>query len=123
MTKSPSDYDRRKQARLEKLGTDKPICGICGNTDWRTIEQHHIAGQKRDETVVLICANDHRIVTDDQKDHPEFDPAADPMLDKIGHFLLGLADMLKLIVEKLYEYGHALIKRAAGTPAEGCADV
>ena len=116
MTKLPSDYERRKQSRLEKLGTDKPICGICGNSDWRTIEQHHPAQQMHDDMVVLICANDHRIVTDDQKDHPPFDPAADPLLDKIGHFLLGLADMLKLIVEKLYEYGHALIKRAATTP-------
>lgn len=111
--KPSSDYERRKQARLEKLGTDKPVCGMCGNKDWRTIEQHHPAQQKRDDTVVLICANDHRIVTDDQKDHPEFDPAADPLLDKIGHFLLGMADMLKLIVEKLYEFGHALIERAA----------
>ena len=122
MTKSPSGAERRKQARLEKLGTDNPICGICGNSDWRTIEQHHVAGQKHDETVVLLCANDHRIVTDDQKDHAEVDPAADPFLNKIGHFLLGLADMLQLIVEKLYEFGLALIKQAAGSPGEGCAD-
>ena len=117
MTKSPSDYERRKQSRLEKLETDNPICGICGNKDWRMIEQHHPAQQMRDDMVVLVCANHHRIVTDDQKDHPPLDPAADPLLDKIGHFLLGLANMLKLIVEKLYEYGHALIKRAATAPS------
>ena len=34
------------------------------------------------------------------------------MLDSIGHFLLGLADMLRLIVEKLSAFGLALIERA-----------
>lgn len=110
---SPSDYERRKQARLEKLGTNNPICGICGDQHWNRIELHHIGGQQRDEAVVRICANCHRDASDSQKDHPPFNPAADPLLDQIGHFLLGLADMLMLIVEKLYEFGHALLERAA----------
>ena len=96
-----SDYERRKQARLEKLGTNSPKCGICGNSNWRCIEQHHIADHKRDGAMALLCANCHRKVTDDQKDHPPFDPEADTLLDAIGHFLLGLADMLRIAVEKL----------------------
>ena len=39
------------------------------------------------------------------------------MLQTIGHFLLGLADLLRLAVEKLREFGLTLIERA-GT-AEG----
>ena len=113
---TPSNYERRKQARLEKLGTHNPICGICGNNDWRCIEQHHIGTQSRLDILALICANCHRKVTDDQKDHPSFDPTADPMLDQIGHFLLGLADMLRDIVEQLYKFGLALIARAAVSP-------
>lgn len=66
---------------------------------------------------VLICCNCHKVLSDDQKDHPGFDPNADPMLNAIGHFLLGLADMLKLIVDKLYAFGLALIERAS--PASG----
>lgn len=121
MTTSNSAYEGRKQARLEKLGTDSPICGVCGAHDWRFIQLHHIGSQKRDDTLALLCANCHCIVTDDQKDHPPFDAAADPFLDKVGHFLLGLADMLKLIVERLYEFGHDLIKRAAQIPSEAVA--
>lgn len=112
MENSSLKYERRKQTRLEKLGTNNPICGTCGNCDWRCIQKHHPDDHKRDEVTVLLCANCHCIVTDDQKDHPCFDPEADPLLDKIGHFLLGLADMLKIIVEKLLEFGQALIERS-----------
>lgn len=107
------DNERRKQSRLEKLGCNDPKCCICGNADWRVLELHHVAAIGRDvATVIIICANHHRILTDGQKDHPSFDPSAEPFLDKVGHFLLGMADMLKLIVEKLYEFGHGLIERA-----------
>ena len=105
--------ETRKQNRLEKLGTNEPLCGICGEADWRVMDLHHIADHGRDDLTVCICANDHRRVTDDQKDHPPISAGADPLLDKIGHFLLGLADMLKLIVERLYEFGHKLIERAS----------
>lgn len=113
--------EARKQARLEKLGTNEPRCGTCGETDWRTIEQHHVADHKRDEAMALICANCHRKVTDDQKDHPAFDSTADPFLDRIGHFLLGVADLLILIVAKLVEFGNALIAKAKGGTGEALA--
>lgn len=102
-----------KQDRLDKLGTNNPICGMCGETDWRVMELHHVADHGRDDLTVRICANDHRRVTYDQKLHPEFDPNADPLLDRVGHFLIGLADMLRFIVERLAEFGLALIERAA----------
>jgi hypothetical protein len=35
------------------------------------------------------------------------------MLANIGHFMLGLADMLRRIVAKLSEFGLALIGRAS----------
>lgn len=105
--------EARKQSRFEKLGTDNPVCGMCGETDWRVMELHHVADHKRDKATVLLCRNCHRKVSDDQKDHPRFSPSNDTMLDCIGHFLLGLADMLRLIVEKLYAFGLALIERAA----------
>lgn len=105
--------ERRKQRRLGKLGTNDPHCGFCGFHDWRCIEEHHGADYGRDETTVLTCRNCHRILSDDQRDHPAHNPNADPMLDMIGHFLLGLADMLRVILAKLYEFAHALIERAA----------
>lgn len=105
--------ETRMQNRLAKLGTNEPRCGICGETDWRVMDLHHVADHKRDELTVLLCANCHRKVTDDQRDHPPLDRDAEPMLDRIGHFMLGLADMLRLIVEKLIQFGNYLIERAA----------
>ena len=112
MNDNEREYERLKQLRLEKLGTNTPRCAMCPETDWRVMEQHHVAGAGRDPTTVILCANHHRIVTYDQKGHPSSDTAADPLLARTGHFILGLADMLRVIVEKLVEFGHALIKRA-----------
>lgn len=113
--------EARKQNRLEKLGTNNPICGTCGETDWRVFEQSHVADYGRDDLTVCQCRNCHRKKSDDEKDHPAFNPNADPFLDKIGHFLLGFADMLCQIVEKLYEFGLALIERAAFSNETGTA--
>lgn len=107
--------ERRKQKRLEALGSNDPHCGMCGEHHWTTLELHHVAGRQHDGTLVTLCRNCHRKVSDDQKDHPGLDPQADPALAGIGHFLLGLADMLRIVVAKLCEYGDALIQRASGT--------
>jgi hypothetical protein len=101
-----------KRRRLKKLKTNIPHCGMCGETDWRCIEEHHVAGRRRDPMTVLLCANDHLKVTDDQIDHPSWKECHDPLLDRIGHAMLGLADMFRVVVEWLVEFGHALIERA-----------
>lgn len=103
----------RMQRRLEILGSNTPLCGTCGERDWRCLEQHHVADHGRDDCTVWICRNCHRKRSDDQKDHPVFNPAADPMLDMIGHFLLGFADMLRDVLDKLYEFALALIERGS----------
>lgn len=110
MTEEELARETRKQRRHEALGTNEPRCGTCGERDWRCIERHHPSDFRRDETTVLICRNCHRKLSDDQKDHPAFDPNADKMLDSIGHFLLGLADMLRIVIERLYVFGRALIE-------------
>jgi hypothetical protein len=33
-------------------------------------------------------------------------------MDRIGHFLLGLADLFELLIKKLREFGEALIAQA-----------
>lgn len=106
------DNERRRQSRLHKLGTNTPHCAMCGNSDWRVIEEHHPDTRKRDKLIVLLCANHHRMVTDDQKDHPPGLDGCDQFLLSVGNFLLGLADMLATIIERLYEFGNTLIARA-----------
>jgi hypothetical protein len=106
------DHEKRKQNRLHKIGSNNPRCATCGNNDWRVLEEHHPGARKRDKLVVLLCANHHRIVTDDQKDHPKDHPNVDEFLARVGNFLLGLADMLRLVLDRLYEFGEELIVRA-----------
>jgi hypothetical protein len=110
----PARTDRSKQRRLKELGSVKPLCAMCGESDWRCLEAHHVAGQRRDSTTIILCANDHLRMSDEQYEHRAFDPTADPLLDKIGHFLLGLADMLRIIVDALVEFGNQLIAHAQG---------
>lgn len=105
--------EARKQNRLERFGTNDPRCGVCGEADDRILEAHHVAGRRHDDITVLVCRNCHGKVSDDQRDYPAFDPDADAFLCAVGGFLLGLAALLRLIVEKLIEFGNELIERAA----------
>ena len=118
MNNNDFERERRKQRRLEKLGSNNPLCGMCGESDDRTLELHHVAGRKHDETVAILCRNCHRKVSDDQSDHPATTGTADPLLASIGNFLLGLADMLAIIVSKLCEFGHDLIARSSEPKGE-----
>lgn len=111
--------ETRKQNRLERFGTNTPRCGACGEADHRCLEAHHVAGRKHDDTSVLVCRNCHRKVSDDQRDYPALDPDADAFLDTVGRFLLGLADLLRLIVERLIAFGNELIERAAPNAVGG----
>jgi hypothetical protein len=108
--------EARKQRRLEALGTNEPVCGTCGESDWRCFELHHVAGQHHDETTVLLCFNCHRKVSDDQKSLPPFHAEADPMLAAIGQFLLGLALLFRRIIEALEKFGRELIERSMPGP-------
>jgi hypothetical protein len=106
----------KREARLqrmhERLGVDRPRCVECGLDDVRCLEAHHIAGRTFDDATVIFCRNHHRILSDDQKDHPQ--PIGDePALhERAGHFLKGLADLFALLVAKLHEYGDGLIEFA-----------
>lgn len=112
MTELELKKEARRQRRLEKLGTNKPRCGVCGESSWQCLELHHAAGQAHGDATVILCRNCHRKATDDQKDHPRSNPEADRTLCSIGYFLLGLADMLRLVVEKLYAFGCELVERS-----------
>jgi hypothetical protein len=101
-----------RQRRLNKLRTSQPRCAMCGETDWRCIEQHHPAGRKRDAMTVLLCANDHLRMTDEQRSHSSAGDDADPILVRISNFLRGLADMLRVIAERLIEFADELLECA-----------
>lgn len=109
--------ERRRQRIIERLGTDTPRCAACGEHDIRCLEAHHVAGRRYDPLTSVLCANCHRKVTDAQKDHPPPVTDGDAFLESVGHFLLGLADMLRTVLEQIAAFGEALIERARSHPA------
>jgi hypothetical protein len=105
--------EKRRQTTLERLGTNTPCCAECGETDWRCLELHHIAGRDFDaDATAILCRNCHRKLSDDQKDHPPLASSHPSQFDRIGHFLLGLADLLVRLAGKCREFGYVLIEYA-----------
>ena len=112
--KKPDAEDRLEQ-RYRKLGTRNPVCVCCGHDDPFALELHHIAGRNHHDDVAIVCRNCHRRLSDNQLDHPEDRDGQDTMLATIGHYLMGLADLFRMLAETLLEFGKALIDLANGT--------
>ena len=109
--------DMRKQRALERLGTNDPRCLCCGEEDWHCLEFHHLAGQKFGEEGAVVCRNCHRKLSDPQKDHPPALTSSQPgLLERVGHFLLGLADLLEMLIRVMRGYGGQLIEAAIHCP-------
>lgn len=111
-TKLNRDKERRKQKRLEMLGSNHPICIICGEDDWRCFEQHHIAGKAYGDELCTVCRNCHRKLSDEQYDHPKQIGKPPCNHEAIGHILLGLADLFILLAASFKKYGLFLIESA-----------
>jgi len=120
MDKQSKARERRKQARLERLKTERPVCIACGNHDWRCFEDHHIAGCKYCALTAVHCKNCHAIASDKQYDHPTILFTTPSKEDAIGRLLLGLADFFEQLIETLREFGKHLID-IARTPGDGAA--
>jgi hypothetical protein len=62
--------DARRERAYERLGTRNPRCGCCGKNDWRVLELHHPSRRAHDAAfVIIMCANCHKQLSDEQKDH------------------------------------------------------
>jgi hypothetical protein len=112
VNKAEREKERRRQQACERLGTAKPVCVTCGEDNPHCLERHHIAAQNYDPAVVQICRNCHRKLSDDQRDHGAAVDEPPSPLERAGHLLLGLADFLALLIEKLREIGRLLICEA-----------
>jgi len=115
MTKRVDEEDR-KQQQLRRLGTQNPCCVACGEASPAVLELHHIAGRKHDDDLSIVCRNCHRKLSDKQRDQnaPVSAPNREDSLSRIGHYLLGLADLLAMIVEALRRFGNWLLGEAVG---------
>lgn len=112
MNKKFQNQQRRKQDRLEKLGTQKPVCVICGQSDWRCFEDHHVAGCKYCALTAVHCKNCHAIASEMQRNHPPPIPGTPSMEEAIGRLLLGLADFFEQLIQILRNFGEYLIESA-----------
>ncbi len=116
------ESEKRKEARRrqahERLGSANFRCVICGKGNPHCLELHHVAGRKFGNELVPVCRNCHSELSDDQKDHPR--PISDDpgLLERIGHYLHGFADMLALAAERLKEFGRMLIEEARAIAAK-----
>jgi hypothetical protein len=89
--------EKRRQSRLERLGSNNPHCLFCAEDDPCCLEQHHLAGRKFASAEVTICRNHHRKLSDKQKDHPPIGSRTPTPLECLGRLLLGIADALELL--------------------------
>ena len=106
------ERERRNQQCVERLGVERPVCALCGEDDLRCLERHHIAGRAYDNDVAIACRNCHRKLSDDQFDHPEALGGSPTPLERIGHYLIGLAELFALLAQTLKKFGNALIETA-----------
>ena len=110
MPKKPLDRDDRLEQQYRRLGRRGPTCLGCGESDPFCLELHHVASHQHHEDTCIVCRNCHRKLTDQQHDHKP--PSASEVQGQdaaIGHYLLGLADVLFMIVNVLRKFGKKLI--------------
>ena len=112
MSKSQLSKEERIEQAKRRLGSDHHVCAVCGHNKPLALELHHLEGQKHGETLASVCRNCHRELSDDQIDHPHDVPGQDSFLAHVGHLLMGLAELFRLIAERFVEFGQELIARA-----------
>lgn len=103
------DPEARAQARQDRLGPDAR-CVLCGESDTRCLERHHVAGQHFANTLVVVCRNCHRKLSDDQRDHPPPSAADPPLLERFAHWLMGVADLLQDLADAMRAWGKLLLR-------------
>lgn len=97
----------------ERLGSNEPRCLHCGEDFAHCLELHHVAGRAMHDDVVIECRNCHRKLSELQKDHPPITSQPPHILEVIGRYLLGIADLLRLLIGRLDEFGRKLLDLAA----------
>lgn len=113
MNKQDIDAERRRQRRLEEMGTNSPICLACGYTKkWYNFHGHHIAGQNYDrEAIEFFCTRCHGDFTERQRYHPRALPGPPRATERLEHFCLGLDDILTAINHFMSEWSDQLNER------------
>jgi hypothetical protein len=110
-----TNADIRRQQAIKRVGGQSKQCVICPESYESCIEQHHIAARANHPETHPVCRNCHRKLSDAQRDHPAQVSSPPSLLEVVGHYLLGLADMLVLVAQSLIAFGKDLIAQARQT--------
>jgi hypothetical protein len=119
-----SDRESRREQRYRQLGSRSANCRICGEKDpfvltglhpscicyechrrqqgRRSQEAHHFAGRRNLPLTVPALGNDHRILSDMQRDWPETtlrNPHESPLLRSAGA-LRGWLDIMHFLIDR-----------------------
>lgn len=109
--------ERRRQFRLEQLGSNDPKCPFCNEDDPACLELHHLSGKKFGDDLIPVCRNCHRKLSDWQKDHPPILRGQPDTLECFGRLLLGIADALELLISLIRRAAEYLIEIGQGSRA------
>lgn len=99
----------RNEKRLQKLGSDKPVCCLCGyadpisliKADRTLLEKHHLAG-RHEGPIVPLCRNCHAELTEiQQSEDRKFNAPERSPLEAAAAFLEGLAVVFRYLAESL----------------------
>ena len=119
MSNHYSEAERRRQKALTRLGHRNPRCVVCGEDFPKCLEAHHIGGRKHDDATEFVCLNCHQKLSDAQLDHPGAPKREATREERIGYFLLGLADLFEKLIKKLKEFGTYLLAQDHSSKAQG----
>jgi len=108
------NVDRLKEKALNRLGPN-PKCVLCPEDDWRCLERHHLAGRAFDELTIVLCRNCHRKQSDPSDNNKA--PLEPSIMERIAHFLLGLARFFLELARKFEEYGSLLAEGSRVCPS------
>lgn len=73
-----------------------------------------MAGQAFDGLTVILCRNCHRKQSEPWANAPN--PTEPPLNVRVGKFVLGLAELLAALIDRLRQFGTQLLEGAAVCP-------
>lgn len=109
----PTPEEKRREADYRRLRTRNPVCLTCGYMKHpAAMEFSHVAPRKFHDDGGVQCSNCHREVSDKEKEFSYAPTTANPMMEKIGRYLLALSEWLTRIGVTLEEFGKWLLAQA-----------
>ena len=96
----------RENKWINKLFNSDGCCLICGNTDFKLFDKHHIGGKKFSKFIITVCANCHKKLSWYQrsnKKYIDFYQKLIPNNEFIKQFaiLLDLNHLFKVVYENI----------------------